>query len=62
MRPIFLDTNAYTSFKRGAESVVEIIRHAEILAISPIVLGELLSGFEYGNKIKKIGNLISTIV
>lgn len=53
MRPILIDTNAYVAFKRGEATILEIIRHAEILAISPVVLGELLSGFECGNKTKK---------
>jgi tRNA(fMet)-specific endonuclease VapC len=53
MRPILIDTNAYVAFKRGEASVVEVIRHAEIIAISPIVLGELLAGFECGNRAKK---------
>lgn len=53
MRPVLIDTNAYVAFKRGDESVLEIIQHAEVLTISPIVLGELLSGFECGNQIKK---------
>ena len=53
MRPVLIDTNAYVSFKRGESSILEVIQYAETLAISPIVLGELLSGFECGNKIKK---------
>lgn len=53
MRPILIDTNAYVAFKRGEDSILEVIRHAEMLAISPIVIGELLSGFECGNKTKK---------
>ncbi len=53
MRPILIDTNAYAAFKRGDPSVLEIFQHAETLAISPVVLGELLGGFECGNKIKK---------
>ena len=53
MRPILIDTNAYAAFKRGDSSVVEVIRYAEMIAISPIVLGELLGGFECGNKTKK---------
>ena len=53
MRPILIDTNAYVAFKRGDYSIIEIIQHAETLAISPVVLGELLSGFECGNKTKK---------
>ena len=53
MRPIFIDTNAYAAFKQGEVNVIEVIQHAEILAISPVVLGELLSGFECGSKTKK---------
>ena len=53
MRPILIDTNAYAAFKRGDPSILEIIQHAETLAISPVVLGELLGGFECGGKIKK---------
>jgi tRNA(fMet)-specific endonuclease VapC len=53
MRPILIDTNAYVAFKRGDSSLLEVIQHAETLAISPIVLGELLGGFECGNKTKK---------
>ena len=53
MRPILMDTNAYVAFKRGDPSIIAIIQHAETLAISPVVLGELLGGFECGNKTKK---------
>ncbi len=50
MRPILLDTNAYAAFKRGDADMVEIIQHVEKIAISPIVLGELFSGFDSGNR------------
>jgi tRNA(fMet)-specific endonuclease VapC len=53
MRPILLDTNAYTAFKRGEEEIIEIIQHTETIGISPIVLGELLGGFNNGNKAKQ---------
>ena len=53
MRPILVDTNAYVAFKRGDVLALEVMQYAEVLAMSPIVLGELLSGFEYGNKTKK---------
>lgn len=53
MRPILIDTNVYVAFKEGKDSIVDVIQNAEIIGISPIVLGELLSGFEYGNKSKK---------
>jgi tRNA(fMet)-specific endonuclease VapC len=53
VRPILIDTNGYVAFKRGEPSILEVIKYAEVLAISPIVIGELLSGFECGNRIKK---------
>lgn len=53
MRPIFIDTNAYVAFKRGETSIVEAIQHGEILGMCPIVIGELLGGFDCGNKSKK---------
>jgi tRNA(fMet)-specific endonuclease VapC len=53
MRPILIDTNAYCAFKRGEPSAIEVMQQAEILAMSPIVIGELLSGFECGTKTKK---------
>ena len=53
MRPILIDTNAYVAYKYNDPQVVEVIQQAEILAISPIVLGELLGGFEYGKQGRK---------
>jgi tRNA(fMet)-specific endonuclease VapC len=50
MRPILIDTNAYVSFKRNEPSILEIIQYAERIVISPIVIGELLAGFDGGNK------------
>ena len=50
---MLLDTNAYTAFKMGDEDIIDIIRFAEVIALSTVVLGELLSGFDYGNKSKK---------
>lgn len=48
--PIIIDTNSYSSFKRGEIEAVEIIRHVPAIIINPIVLGELLGGFELGAK------------
>lgn len=53
MRPIFIDTNAYVAFKRGDPTALEIFQYAETIAISPIVLGELLGGFENGSKVQQ---------
>ncbi len=47
---VFLDTNTYTAFKKGDEDTVQVIRYAEIVGISVVVLGELLAGFAVGTK------------
>ena len=53
MRPILFDTNAYASFKRNEAAIIEIVQHAELIGISPIVIGELIAGFDGGNKAKQ---------
>ena len=50
MRSILLDTNAYAAFKRGEPQAIEIIRHAHVIGINSIVLGELYSGFAAGER------------
>lgn len=50
MRHILVDTNAYAAFKRGDAEAVEILRYADQIGISTVVLGELLSGFALGRK------------
>ena len=50
MRDILLDTNAYAAFKRGVPEVIEVIRHAPLIGINSIVLGELLAGFAVGSR------------
>jgi predicted nucleic acid-binding protein len=45
MRPIALDTNAYTAFKRGDEQIVSVLQHAPNIIVCVTVLGELLGGF-----------------
>ncbi len=50
MRPILLDTNAYTAFMLGADPVVEVVAHAERILLNSIVLGELLGGFAAGSR------------
>ena len=50
MRPVLLDTNAYTAFMLGAAEVVDVVAHAEKLLLNSIVLGELLGGFAAGTR------------
>lgn len=50
MRPIAIDSNAYTAFKRGDPAIVAVLQHAPSLIVSVTVLGELLAGFAAGNR------------
>lgn len=50
MRPLLIDTNAYSAFMRGDGQIVETIAHAELLHLNAIVLGELLGGFAAGKR------------
>ncbi len=53
MKKINLDTNAYSAFKIGNSDVLKILQHADKIAVSSIVLGELIAGFQTGTKTKK---------
>ena len=46
MKSIMLDTNAYSSYRRGNEDVLEALARAERV----FILGELLYGFLGGNQ------------
>lgn len=50
MRPILIDTNAYTAFMLGDSAVIEVLAHAERICLSSVVLGELLGGFAAGSR------------
>ena len=50
MRPILIDTNAYSAFMRGDSVICELIVHAEKLHLNSIILGELLDGFAGGSR------------
>ena len=50
---ILIDTNAYAAFKYGVETTVAILQKAELIGLSVIVIGELLSGFCLGKHEKQ---------
>jgi tRNA(fMet)-specific endonuclease VapC len=50
MRPLLIDTNAYTAFKRGNVDIVEALAWADSLLLNSVVLGELLAGFASGSR------------
>lgn len=50
MKRILLDTNAYVAFKRGDPAALEVVRMADRIGVSAVVLGELLAGFVGGSQ------------
>ena len=50
---LILDTNAYAGFKLGYSELVAYITRADLLLISPVVLGELMFGFRNGARFSK---------
>jgi tRNA(fMet)-specific endonuclease VapC len=50
---LILDTNGYAGFKMGNPEIVEFLTRANIILISPIVLGELMFGFINGARFKQ---------
>ena len=49
MNRVCLDTSAYSHFRRGEPSVVEIIGMAQWIGVPAVVLGELRTGFSLGS-------------
>jgi len=47
---LILDTNAYVGFKLGYSEIVEYLARAQIVFVSPVVLGELIFGFRNGSR------------
>ena len=53
MKQILIDTNIYSYALRGDQSVVQTLQKAEVIGISSISIGELISGFKGGSREKK---------
>jgi len=50
---ILLDSNAYTLFARRHGGVEEIVRDAEEVLMSAVVVGELMFGFHNGTRLEQ---------
>ena len=48
-----LDSNAYSLLMRGQEQVAEIVRAADELLFSAVVVGELIYGFRRGSRLEQ---------
>ncbi|MBI3541557.1 MAG: type II toxin-antitoxin system VapC family toxin [Deltaproteobacteria bacterium] len=53
MKKFFLDTSAYSLFKRGNAALIEKIKGADEVYLNAIVIGELLAGFD-GGKFREV--------
>ncbi|MEA3465950.1 MAG: type II toxin-antitoxin system VapC family toxin [Thermodesulfobacteriota bacterium] len=56
MNKIIIDTNIYSNLLRGNNEVIANLQQVSYIGISVISIGELLSGFEAGNRIKENRN------
>jgi tRNA(fMet)-specific endonuclease VapC len=52
MKRLF-DTNAYVELLKGNAAVANLVRNAERVAFSMVVVGELLFGFRNGNRYER---------
>jgi tRNA(fMet)-specific endonuclease VapC len=47
---VLLDTSAYSALWRGHQTILNVMQRSETVAVSPVVLGELYSGFRAGTR------------
>lgn len=52
MTRYLVDTSAYSAFLRGHRDIADCIQKAALLAVNPVVLGELLAGFKKGSRLE----------
>ena len=50
---VLLDSGAYSQLMQGREQVSRIVRDAEEVLLSAVVLGELLYGFRHGSRYER---------
>jgi predicted nucleic acid-binding protein len=50
MSRLLVDTSAYSALFRGDERAKEALRSADEVYLSPVIIGELLSGFSGGHR------------
>lgn len=59
---LLLDTNAYSAMMRGHAEVARLVRDAEQVVLSAVVIGELLFGFRLGTRLRKNMDALETFV
>lgn len=53
VRKVMLDTSAYSAFLRGNADIKHALQRADEIYLTPVILGELYSGFKIGAQEKK---------
>lgn len=50
---VLLDTSAYVRLLKGVPDLIDAVKEAETVLMSPVVLGELMFGFRKGTKLSE---------
>ncbi len=53
LNEVLLDTSGYSAFLRGHDGVGEAVRGADLLCVNPVIVGELIEGFEQSARREK---------
>jgi tRNA(fMet)-specific endonuclease VapC len=59
VKRILLDTSAYSAFMRNHGGIIEKIQRAARICVTPVVLGELHSGFLRGSRLEENRRLLA---
>jgi tRNA(fMet)-specific endonuclease VapC len=59
VRRVLLDTNILAGFFAGDPDTVEGVQRCQMLALNPVVLGEMLAGFAAGSRAEANRKLLS---
>lgn len=50
MTTVIVDTSAYSMARKGQPDVAQALQSADLIALNPVVVGELLAGFRGGGR------------
>lgn len=59
MNAVLLDTSGYSHLMKGHAGICEVVRKADRVALNPVVVGELLSGFRRGHSRRRNEEFLS---
>ncbi|MGV8123013.1 MAG: type II toxin-antitoxin system VapC family toxin [Candidatus Xenobiia bacterium LiM19] len=59
---ILLDTSAYSAFLRGNIKITHSLQRSDEVVMTPVIIGELLAGFEAGTKTAKNNEILESFL